>query len=44
LALRAAGNRSDAAAALHRYLELAPGASDRAFVARYLAELEGRLP
>lgn len=44
LALRAAGNRSDAATALHRYLELAPDASDRAFVTRYLAELEGRVP
>ena len=44
LALRDAGNRSDAAAALRHYLELAPAANDRAFVTRYLAELEGRRP
>ena len=44
LALRDAGNRSDAATALHRYLELAPDANDRAFVTRYLAELEGHQP
>jgi predicted Zn-dependent protease len=44
LALRDAGNRSAAATALHRYLELVPDASDRAFVARYLTELEGRQP
>jgi len=44
LALRDAGNRNEAAAALHRYLELAPDASDRAFVTRYLVELEGRQP
>jgi predicted Zn-dependent protease len=44
LALRDAGNRSAAANALHRYLELVPDAGDRAFVSRYLAELEGRQP
>lgn len=42
LALRDAGRGHEAAAALHRYLELAPAADDRAFVARYLSELEGR--
>ena len=44
LALRDAGNRSAAATALQRYLELAPDANDRAFVTRYLVELEGRQP
>ena len=42
LALRDAGQRAAAAAALHRYLDAAPGADDRAFVASYLAELEAR--
>ncbi|MFA6985508.1 MAG: M48 family metalloprotease [Arenimonas sp.] len=41
LALREAGQPA-AAAALHHYLELAPGAEDRAFIAVYLAELEAR--
>jgi predicted Zn-dependent protease len=40
LALRAAGNRPAAAAALRHYLELAPQADDLAFVTGYLAELE----
>ena len=44
LALRDAGHRQQAAAALHRYLELAPDADDRAFVTRYLSELAGRSP
>jgi predicted Zn-dependent protease len=41
LALRAAGRRAEAAAALRHYLELAPDAEDRAFVQSYLTELEG---
>ena len=40
LALREAGARAEAAAALHRYLELAPQADDIAFVTGYLTELE----
>jgi predicted Zn-dependent protease len=40
LALRDAGDRAAAAAALHHYLELAPQAEDLAFVTGYLAELE----
>jgi len=40
LALRAAGARVPAAAALRRYLELAPKADDLAFVTGYLGELE----
>jgi len=40
LALRDAGARAPAAAALHHYLELAPQAEDIAFVTGYLAELE----
>ena len=40
LALRASGNRAEAAAALHRYLELAPQAEDLAFVTGYLTDLE----
>jgi regulator of sirC expression with transglutaminase-like and TPR domain len=40
LALRAAGDRPAAAAALRRYLELAPHAEDLAFVNSYIAELE----
>lgn len=40
LALREAGNRTAAAAALHHYLELSPNADDRAFIENYLAELE----
>lgn len=42
LALRAIGNKPDAAAALRRYLELAPQAEDLAFVTGYLTELETR--
>jgi hypothetical protein len=38
--LRDAGDRAAAAAALRRYLELAPQAEDLAFVTGYLAELE----
>jgi predicted Zn-dependent protease len=41
LALRAAGNRAGAAAALRRYLSDRPEADDRAFVDNYLRELEG---
>ncbi len=41
LALRDSGDRSGAAAALRRYLQLTPAAADRAFITRYLAELEG---
>ncbi|MEP7098540.1 MAG: M48 family metalloprotease, partial [Dokdonella sp.] len=41
LTLRDSGDRTGAAAALRRYLELAPDATDRAFITRYLAELEG---
>jgi predicted Zn-dependent protease len=44
LALRDAGQRQQAGAALHRYLQLAPDADDRAFVLRYLAELEAKQP
>ena len=40
MALRDAGKRSEAAAALRRYLELAGDAPDRAFVEHDLAELE----
>lgn len=40
LALRAQGERAAAAAALGRYLALAPEAEDAAFVRQYLAELE----
>ena len=40
LALRASGYRAAAAAALRRYLELAPQADDSAFVTGYLADLE----
>jgi len=40
LALRAAGQRAPAAAALRHYLELAPQAEDLAFVTGYLSELE----
>jgi hypothetical protein len=40
LALRDAGAKAEAAAALHRYIELAPQADDLAFVAGYLSELE----
>jgi predicted Zn-dependent protease len=40
LALRAAGNRPMAAAALRHYLELSPQAEDLAFVTGYLADLE----
>lgn len=42
LALRAAGRSADAAAALRRYLELAPEAEDAAFMRHYLTELEPR--
>lgn len=42
LALREAGQLAASAAALHRYLELAPGAEDRAFIIGYLTELEAR--
>ena len=40
LALRAANQRPAAAAALRRYLELAPTAEDLAFVTGYLTDLE----
>ena len=40
LALRASGNRPQAAAALRHYLELSPQAEDLAFVTGYLADLE----
>jgi hypothetical protein len=40
LALRDAGAKAEAAAALRHYLELAPQAEDLAFVTGYLAELE----
>ncbi len=40
LALRASGERAGAAAALRRYLEMAPQADDLAFVTGYLTELE----
>jgi tetratricopeptide (TPR) repeat protein len=42
LALRAAGSRAEAAAALHRYLDLAPQADDIAFVTGYLSDLEAK--
>jgi Zn-dependent protease with chaperone function len=42
LALRAAGDRAGAAAALRRYVALAPQADDLAFVTGYLTELETR--
>ena len=42
LDLRSAGKTSEAAAALHRYLQLSPDADDRAFIEKYLAELESR--
>jgi predicted Zn-dependent protease len=42
LALRDAGHRAESAAALHRYLELAPAAEDRAFITDYLAGLEAK--
>ena len=44
MALRDAGQRREAADALHRYLELAGDAPDRAFVEHDLAELQGRAP
>ena len=44
LALRDAGERAPAAAALHHYLELAPQAEDLAFVTGYIAELEASKP
>lgn len=40
LALKSGGDKSAAAAALGRYLELEPQAQDRAFIERYLQELE----
>ncbi|MFT3807316.1 M48 family metalloprotease [Arenimonas sp.] len=40
MALKADGDRKPAAAAFRRYLELEPQAQDRAFVERYLEELE----
>jgi len=42
LVLRAQGERSAAANALRRYLELAPDAEDVAFMQQYLSELEAR--
>ncbi len=42
LALRGAGHRAEAAAALHQYLLLQPKATDKAFIDAYLAELELR--
>lgn len=42
LALRAAGQPVEAAAALRHYLDLAPEAEDAAFVRHYLTELEPR--
>jgi len=42
LSLRAAGQPTEAAKALRRYLELAPEAEDAAFVRHYLTELEPR--
>lgn len=42
LALREAGQNAGSAAALRRYLDLAPMAEDRAFIAIYLSELEAR--
>lgn len=40
LALKSGGDKNGATAALRRYLELDPQAQDRAFVERYLQELE----
>lgn len=40
LVLRADGKRIEAAAALRRYLELKPQANDRAFIEKYISELE----
>ncbi len=40
LDLRQNGKPADAAAALHHYLELSPQAGDRAFIEKYLTELE----
>jgi hypothetical protein len=40
LARRSSGERAAALAALRRYLELSPEAGDRAFVQRYIEELE----
>ena len=40
LDLRQNGKPADAAAALHRYLKLSPQAGDRAFIEKYLTELE----
>jgi predicted Zn-dependent protease len=42
LALRALGERDAAAAALSRYLELAPDAEDAAFMKQYLSEMEAQ--
>jgi len=42
LALRDAGSKAEAVAALHRYIELAPQADDLAFVTGYLSELEAK--
>ncbi len=44
MALRDAGQRSEAADALRRYLDLAGNASDRAFVEHDLAELQEHAP
>jgi predicted Zn-dependent protease len=44
MALRDAGQRREAAEALHRYLELAGDAPDRAFVEHDLAELQEHAP
>jgi tetratricopeptide (TPR) repeat protein len=40
MALRAAGDKPEARAALEHYLELAPNADDRAFVLSYIDELK----
>lgn len=40
MVLRDEGRRADAAAALRKYLELSPQAADRAFVTKYLSDLE----
>ena len=40
LALKSGGDKNGAVTALRRYLELDPQAQDRAFVERYLQELE----
>ncbi len=42
MSLRAQGDRQGAAAALQRYLALAPDAGDAAFVQQYLSEMETR--